>query len=253
MRKNNLGKHLFSFYVPDLTSKVSALSVGQELKLSDLTLFHRLFRIVRFNFGDACIFFDRQTNILIELLSSSGKKDFTSIILKKEKNKQLQPSICFWLPFLKRDHFQTALYSLAELGVNQIQPVFVQKGQRNWAGEKEFQRCQKILVSAAEQSKNFAFPQLFEPKTLQECCDSMQIADQHVFFDSEGEKILQVLPRCKNKNLVLFIGPEGDLTDIEKMLLKQNKFIFCSLTPTILRAVQAAAVSVGVFRTFLGQ
>jgi RsmE family RNA methyltransferase len=50
---------------------------------------------------------------------------------------------------------------------------------------------------------------------------------------------------------VLFVGPEGDLTDQEKVLLKQNGFIFCALTPTILRACEAIALGAGVVRSIL--
>jgi len=246
-------KHQFAFYLQGLTEIISSLSVGQNLALSDQTLFHRLFRVVRVAVGDTVIFFDQQNNVVVELLAASGKKDFSGVMVKKEQNKKLQPSICFWLPLLKREHFQTALYSLAELGVNQIQPVLVQKGQRKWGGQKEAQRSEKILIAAAEQSKNFSFPELLEPKTLQECCQDVQSDAKKLFFDPEGQSFSELIPKLQGKALALLVGPEGDLTETEKKLLQQNNFLFCSLTPTVLRAVQAAAISAGVCRIFLNR
>ena len=42
------------------------------------------------------------------------------------------------------------------------------------------------------------------------------------------------------------IGPEGDLTMQEKDLLKERDVQFLRLTPTVLRAQQAVAVSMGI-------
>ncbi len=47
------------------------------------------------------------------------------------------------------------------------------------------------------------------------------------------------------------IGPEADLTATEKKQLKDLGVAFCALTPTILRACQAAALSGAIFRSIL--
>ncbi len=47
------------------------------------------------------------------------------------------------------------------------------------------------------------------------------------------------------------IGPEGDLTKEEKAYLKEQGFLFCALTPTVLRAQQAVALGLGILRSYL--
>ena len=42
-----------------------------------------------------------------------------------------------------------------------------------------------------------------------------------------------------------------DLTEQEKNLLQDQGFLFCALTPTILRAQQAVALSAGLIRSLL--
>jgi len=251
MNKKKSNAHQFAFYVPGLTQKIATLSVGDDFQFTDEALHHRLFRVVRVAVDDACVFFDRENHVQVELFSPKSKNVVIGKIVAIEKNKQVTPNITFWLPLLKRDHFQTALYSLAELGVNQIQPIITKKVQRKWGGQKEFERCQKILIAAAEQSKQFAFPELLEPKLLQACCDSVQnTEDKKIFFDPAGDRFATLAPKLNNKHFILLIGPEGDLTADEKKSLLQQEFMFCALTPTILRAVQAAAISAGIFRTF---
>ena len=46
------------------------------------------------------------------------------------------------------------------------------------------------------------------------------------------------------------VGPEGDLTQEEKDYLKQQGFVFCRLTPTVLRARQAVALGLGILRSY---
>ena len=53
------------------------------------------------------------------------------------------------------------------------------------------------------------------------------------------------------KQISLMVGPEGDLTMDEKELLKERDVQFLCLTPTVLRAQQAVAVSLGIFRSLL--
>ncbi len=51
--------------------------------------------------------------------------------------------------------------------------------------------------------------------------------------------------------LVICSGPEGDLTCEEKRMLADANFLFCALTPTVLRAQQAVAVGLGSFRSLM--
>ena len=47
------------------------------------------------------------------------------------------------------------------------------------------------------------------------------------------------------------IGPEADLSTEEKNLLLKEYFSFVKLTPTVLRAYQAAGIALGIFRSLL--
>jgi len=47
------------------------------------------------------------------------------------------------------------------------------------------------------------------------------------------------------------VGPEEDLTNQKKEQLKQAKFLFCALTPTVLRSSQAIALGSGIIRSML--
>ena len=133
-----------------------------------------------------------------------------------------------------------------------IKLAITRKVQRSWTS-KEFDRLQRIIISAAELSKCFAYPILHEPGPFQDImCADMQRDAIKIFFDPCGLPLLTCVTHVKNREveeIVLIVGPEGDLTHEEKDQLKQNGVMFCSLTPTVLRAHQAVALSAGVFRS----
>ncbi|MFC1843052.1 RsmE family RNA methyltransferase, partial [Candidatus Dependentiae bacterium] len=217
-------------------------------------IFHRLAHIIRLEKDENFILFDQKENIEIKLQNFIKKKIISGTVLRKEKNKILKPDITFILPLLKKEHFELALYSLVELGANTIQILITHKSQKKW-DQKLYARSLKIMASSAEQSKNFAIPQLQEPIAIQKHLESVDKKEKksiNIFFDSEGESLHEVIKNLDTSlHINLMIGPEADLTTQEKKMLKDSKFIFCKLTPTILRSFQAAAIGLGSFRSLL--
>jgi len=240
--------HQFAFFVSSLTSFLPKQN-SANLRISDEKLFHRIIRVLRMDIGETCVLFDEKHNVHFELVGTEGKKQIDGRVIQKQKNKIFSPAITFFLPLLKREHFEIALYSLVELGATVVQPIVTQKTQRKWS-KKEYDRSFQIMVAAAEQSKNFSFPELKKPISLDEACKASSDLEEKIFFDPSGKKLVSVIGNYKDKNLILMVGPEGDLTDAEKTLLQKHNFSFCSLTPTVLRSLQAAALSVGIVRSF---
>lgn len=159
------------------------------------------------------------------------------------------------MPLLKREAFEEALYSLTELGAHTIQPLLTKKTVRLFGAEREMTRCQKILRAAAEQSKQFVIPTLLPIIPLDLWLLKPSLPDTiKIFFDPEGLPLYQVIETMKQKKgstIIACAGPEGDLTYEEKLMLNDQGFLFCALTPSILRAQQAVAVGLGSLRSLL--
>lgn len=245
-------KHAFALYYKMLTALIGSLSVGDDFTLDDKAMVHRIIHIIRLRPGDSFLLFDCKNNTHV-IIKTIKKADILCTLQAKAVNSIVQPSITFLLPLLKRGAIEEAIYSLVELGANEIQLVITDKVQRRWSDKKEFDRLKRILYAAAEQSKNYAFPILKEPQLLTEVIPQYS-CQSSIFFDSHGKHLDTVIQALKSEKklspLVLMVGPEGDLTVHEKKLLKKHNVIFCSLTQTILRSQQAAAVSLGIFRSF---
>lgn len=239
--------------ITDLAVSVSCKN--PEIVIKDQDMIHRVLNVIRLEIGCNLIIFDKNINANFQLLDFHKKKDLKLKLINAEHNKIIKPHINFFLPILKRESLESSLYACQELGVNEITIIKTVKTQKIF----NHQRATKILVSAAEQSKNFNISKLNLPINLEQCVNFSSEEDSvKIFFDSEGEKFNEVVDLVKNKlskninlKIDLIIGPEADLTEKEKLLLKHNRFIFCKLTPTILRACQATNVAIGAFRAIL--
>lgn len=257
MKQKPKNKHEFALYY-DLSTvqpslKAMAGKTNQQLVLTDSDIIHRITRVLRLQQGEQLILFDRHHNVLIEL-GTSGKKDLITHILRVNTNKTFKPAITFFLPLLKREAFDSALYSLVEIGVTTIQLVSTEKTQRPLTPH-ELERAERTMISAAEQSKNFSLPILETPIAFAQCVQKFQKDPGiKIFFDPEGIPLIDQINVVRDKKpdaLSLMIGPEADLTPAEKKQLQEANVTFCALTPTILRACQAAALSGAIFRSVL--
>lgn len=245
-------KHEFALFVETLSLLIANIKIGTEFTISDEKLFHRMGTVLRLKVGDVCILFDQTLQVACAVHAFTGKKHIHFVLHKKTLNVQQHPHITFLLPMLKRDDYESALYALAELGVNRIQLVYTQKTSQQWAGQRDIDRAERILIAAAEQSKNFAYPELQSPISLDRALHEHGSTEKRIFFDAAGTSffsVMKILHENKPQRIVLLIGPEGDLSAEEKKMVEEKGFIFCALTPTIVRAVQAAALGAGFVRS----
>jgi len=249
----NKEKHEFALYVESLSSLIQHKEIGNLIPIVDEKLFHRIVTVLRLRIGDELTFFDQKRYITGKIESFTGKKQINVTIASIKQTVILQPHITFLLPLLKRDDFEAALYALAEVGINTIQLISTQKTGTQWA-DRDQERAQRILIAAAEQSKHFAYPELRAPISLGTALEHSRLDATKIFFDYQGKLFLEVIQSiCAPKpgDIVLLVGPEGDLTLEEKKMVLAKNFIFCALTPTIMRAMQATALAAGLMRSLL--
>ena len=218
MKKHLLNeKHLFALHHNDLADEIAGVPVGKEVTITDPDLAHRIISVLRLSPGELFILFDRNIHVTVSLSGSVKNKLVKVLLAEKNKNYCAMPEIIFLLPLLKKEALETALYSLTEMSITTIQLIYAQKSQQRWS-QKEFERAQKIIVAAAEQSKNFRYPQLHAPQSISSSLDKLPRECKKLFFDPAGIRIDIPLTDLKTAKLpiVLAIGPEGDLTGTRK-------------------------------------
>ena len=221
----------------------------KEYAVTDKDLLHRLISVLRVQPNDHLLLFDATHHVTCTIIAIT-KKEVTVRVLERQHNTTVTPKIIWLLPLLEREDFEEALYVLTAMGATEIYPVITQKSRQNWGNEKERERAMRIMVAAAEQSKQFVLPTMQKTVTLQE---ATKTAGTKLFFDAQGQPAYEVITQLQKEGgpFLCLVGPEGDLTEVEKELVRENNFIFCKLTPTILRASHAVTVGMGLLRSCL--
>ena len=239
-------KHCFAIYC-------GVLKKNNILKICDLQIVERVTKILRLQVGDQLTLFNQQL-VASGTLDFIDKKSFNLVNIVWQENVDLKPEISVSLGVLKKENFENALYSCVELGANQIAPIIFAK---SVPLKLNSYRIQKILVAASEQSKNFKMPVFQEPVLFDKFLSQIKKNPETVYLhcDVNGLDMFNFVASIKEQKtqqLVLIIGPEGDLTGPEKeLLLAQPNVIFMRLTPTVLRSFQAVTVALGALRSLL--
>lgn len=241
-------KHLFSFYITDLTSLIK--NEQKEMIIKDSVLIHRMKDIIRMKERSECYFFDQQVHVFAHI-TLINKKEIHCFISKKALNDYLKPHITLLLPLLKRNALEEAVYNATEAGASLIQLITTKKSEQNLPSN-ELARLQKIIIAAAEQSKNFHFPTLMSPISYEKIAPSSQ--GTKIWFDKNGVPFFNVISSLKEKKpdlLTIIIGPEGDFTAQEQATIVQAGFESYALTPTTLRSISAVTLAVGSIRSMV--
>jgi len=162
-------------------------------------------------------------NILPEKVTGTIKEVFT---------KYGEPTCDIFLDIgiIKRARMELAIEKATECGVGTITAVPMERSIKR---SINYERVNKIIRSATKQCARSKFPSFMNATSLQSWKSWIdQLYDGPLVVCSAGAtdhigKLYSILPK-NLKGLNLVIGPEGDLTDKEVSLLKDNKAIFVS-------------------------
>lgn len=210
--------------------------------ITDSDVVHRIAHVLRVEQGQSILLFDQKNSARFICMQFS-KKELQGTLETLRPHAKQSLSVTVLLPVLKREALEEAVYGLTECGVSEIQLVLTDKMQRKWNGAREKERLERIIIAAAEQSKHFSFPTLKEPIALPEALNALTIP--LICADVEGAPYKPVLL----SQVAVLVGPEADFSEKEQVLVKDKSAQLIRLTPTVLRAQQAAVVMVGMLQS----
>lgn len=145
-------------------------------------------------------------------------------------------------PTKNADRIEWFIEKATEIGVDQISFMLCKNSERK---SVNFDRLEKVAVSAMKQSQQAWLPRLSEMTAYKEIL--LTAADQKfiAYVDASNPKQLHALAKPQKKYLVL-IGPEGDFSKEELELAEKNAFEKVGLGPNRLRTETAGISAVQV-------
>lgn len=224
------------FYQPQLTSE--STSVGFDKDES-----RHITRVLRKNTGDQIHITNGKGLMFTAELGLVEPKHCEAFLTKVEKIPALPYRLHMAVaPTKSNDRFEWFLEKATEIGVTEITPLLCNHSERkqiNW------ERYNKILISAMKQSLQAFLPQLNPFTTFKDFLDSQtdQKAVKALAHCQEGEKIpLKNLINANSEAIdyIICIGPEGDFDPVEIQSAIERDFTAVSLGEQRLRTETAA-------------
>lgn len=239
-------KHLFALHTPELPGNITS---GSSVTLHDVQLRHRIIDVLRLTVGDQLTLFTA-TTIYQNSITHADKKGIRITVHEVQSIVSFKPTITLLLPLLKKEALESALTTATIMGIMKVQFVSTEKSRRSELTSHELERFERVTIAAAEQSKQYALPTIQKPIALAKALEQLDSQSLKLFADPQGQNMYTALKALDSKReIVLCMGPEGDMTEQEKKLLKKHVFAFCRLTPSILRSEDALMVLAGIVRS----
>lgn len=236
-----MNSHEFAFWAPEIADAVR----GSQLSIIDENMLHRLIKVVRVEPNDTIVIFGKKIAHTCTIEHIAAKK-ISCAITKSMPIKPLTPHIDWLLPLISKEAFEEAIRMLTVLGARTIQPVVTATTKRS---KLDHARLERLMIAAAEQSKQFALPTILPPLEFATAVAAVK-TDLKLFFDPTGVPLQSIFEK-QIAHLTCMVGPEADLRDEEKKILDAHQFARYALTPSILRSEDAVTVAMGTLRTVL--
>jgi 16S rRNA (uracil1498-N3)-methyltransferase len=234
--------------------QATSLAVETHLVL-DGPASHHLARVLRAKIQDEVIVFNGEGGEYHGKISHIDKKNVTvllTLFVSREAESTLHLTLAQGIS--RGEKMDYTIQKAVELGVSRIVPLLTERCNvklDDERREKRFQHWQSIVVSACEQSGRNRIPELLAPQSLSNWLPIVQ-ADQCFVLAPGAEKSLQQFSLLKSAQVVLLIGPEGGLSQIEISQSLQKGFAPLALGPRILRTETAAVAALTALQCCFG-
>ena len=205
-------------------------------------------KVLRKNVGDSIFITNGKGDLFTcELIQITSKKSFVSVNSKESFDNKHNLTIAI-APTKNNNRLEFFLEKATEIGIKTIQPIICDRSERKIL---KVERLQKIVTSAAKQSKNFNFPELKAPISFKSFIAKETTGNKYMAHceDESSKKELYEMGLSKNAEVLILIGPEGDFTPKEIELASSNGFEELSLGESRLRTETAGIVATTLYHT----
>ena len=141
--------------------------------------------------------------------------------------------------------FEWFLEKSVEMGIERVTPLLCDHSERK---HFNLERCRKKVISAATQSLKYHFPVVDELQNIRTVIDDIVNEDILIAHYEEGQVHLadQLII---GQSYSMLIGPEGDFSSKELILIKEKGLKTINLSPYRLRTETAGIMACSIFNS----
>ena len=204
---------------------------------------HYITNVMRLKRGSNISFFNKDGEWLSEIIFLN-KERVEVKFLKKVKEPIEKNNIELGICLVKKNSLELILQKATELGVNKIFPIL---SERTEIKDLNYQRANKIVIEATEQSNQMLPPTIEKIVKLENFIQSFDEKKQLLFANINSKNILKSSDLSKNKTFCILIGPEGDFSPKEAgIILSKPNVVSFSLSKNILRSDTAVITAISL-------
>jgi len=204
---------------------------------------HYIVNVMRLKRGCNLNFFNKDGEWLSEIIFLDKDRvevKFLNKIKEFINSSNIELAICL----VKKNPMETILQKATELGVSKIIPIV---SERTEVKEINFERANKIVIEATEQSNQLIPPQISEIKKLKDFLKNLDSSSKLLFADVNSKDNLKSEVLKEAKTLSVLIGPEGDFSPSERELILANPLVVSfTISKNILRSDTAVISAISL-------
>ncbi len=209
---------------------------------------HYLVNVMRAKRGGNVNFFNKNGEWLSEIVFLEKDRvevKFLSKIKENTNTHNIELAICL----VKKNAMEIILQKATELGIKKIIPII---SERTEVKEINFERANKIVIEATEQSNQLEPPQISEILNLK---DFLNINRNKIFFaDINSDYSLEKKDFKEGETVTVLVGPEGDFSPAEReLILNGSTTVPFSLSKNILRTDTAVISAISLVNFITNQ
>jgi 16S rRNA (uracil1498-N3)-methyltransferase len=198
---------------------------------------------MRLKRGSNLNFFNKEGEWLSEIISIERDKvevKFLNKVKEPSKISNIELAICL----VKKTPMEIILQKATELGVRKIIPII---SDRTEVKDLNFERANKIIIEATEQSNQLNTPDLGQIIKLKDFINNISKDEKLFFADVNSKHKPNKKDLEQEKKISVLIGPEGDFSPAEReLILSKPEIASFSLSQNILRADTAVISAISI-------
>ena len=204
---------------------------------------HYVVNVMRLKRGSNINFFNSEGEWKSEIVFLDKDRVEVKIIEKIKQPKGLS-NIELAICLVKKNPMEIILQKATELGVRKITPII---SERTEVKELNYDRANKIVIEATEQSNQLSPPKISEVTKLKDFLNNLDGSSKLLFADVNSTQNLKAETLEEGNSISVLIGPEGDFSPSERDLILGNSNVTSfTISRNILRSDTAVISAISL-------
>lgn len=216
---------------------------------------HHICKVFRKKPGDRIVVVDGEGNEFnCTINKCEARKVEAKILSIRRKPKEPVVKVTLACAIPKGERMDTLVEKATEIGVYRIIPLVTERSTVSSVGREKFARWKRLAISAVKQSERSLVPRLEKVRTLVKLEENLRHYQWGVVGWELSRRRLagDLFPAGPISDLIVIIGPEGGLTELEIEKLKKRGVVDVWLGERKLRTETAGIVLLSLILNYYG-